>query len=1001
MAEPSEADVQELARAIAAAGAAEPVRIFHLGWWSERMLDWALAHPRFKTELFRFVDVFPACRDDADVLRHVAEYFSDTDAPPAFDVGLEVATHLPFGARLTAAAARRNILRMARQLIAGATAAAAVPRLARLWRQGEACSVDVLGEKTLTDREADAYASLVADLLDTLVVATRRWPANPVLERDPWGVVPRVNVSVKPTALSPLFTPLTSRAGIADAYRRLRPILERGRSAGATIHLDMEHDEVKDLTLELLRAIGEEWRDGPQLGCVVQAYRRDALEDLRAIVGWAARTLRLPLQVRLVKGAYWDVETVVARAEGWPVPVFERKAETDAMYERCTRELVAAAGIVRPAFGSHNLRSLAHAIVSARARGIGDDAIELQLLYGMAEPVHAALRRLGFRVRVYAPVGALVPGMAYLVRRLLENTSNESFLRHRFVEGAALDALIAPPHGESTDDDATPVAAAAVGHVAGPGAGVVREAPPPFRNEPRAALRRPEARARLAAAVAAAPGSFGFHAPVLIDGRPVPTRETITSVDPGGFATIVCTSGRAGPSEADCAIAAARVAAESWAHTTWPERAAILLRAATIMRTRRAELAALEVFEAGKPQPEADADVCEAIDFCEYYGREALRVGRGMPLVEPPGERNAYHYIPHGIGAVIAPWNFPLAIPTGMVAAALVTGNCVLFKPAEQTPGIAFRLVEILHAAGVPTGALAFLPGGGEEVGAALVGRPELAFVAFTGSKDVGLSIVERGATHRPEQREVRHVVAEMGGKNAIIVDSDADLDQAVPAIVASAFDYAGQKCSAASRVVVVASIFDALVERLVGAAALLQIGHPRELATVIGPLIDADAARRVRRYRELARIEGEVVFERDDVPEGGWYVGPTIVVVGTRRGRVMTDEIFGPVLGVTKAADFEDALAIANDTAYALTAGIFSRSPSHIRRADEALRAGNVYVNRAITGARVGRQPFGGYGLSGVGSKAGGPDYLLQFVRPRVVTENTIRQGFTPLDRS
>jgi RHH-type proline utilization regulon transcriptional repressor/proline dehydrogenase/delta 1-pyrroline-5-carboxylate dehydrogenase len=607
----------------------------------------------------------------------------------------------------------------------------------------------------------------------------------------------------------------------------------------------------------------------------------------------------------------------------------------------------------------------------------------------MAEPVHAALRRLGLRTRVYAPVGELVAGMAYLVRRLLENTSNESFIRQRFGEGQTLDALIRPPAAALLPEP-TEVPARPPTDVADPGS---------FVNESHAELRRPGPRARLAAAVVAAPADFGFSAPVLIDGRPVHTAGDVVSVDPGAFDTVVCRSGRAGPAEAEHAFEAASRALPAWRTTPWPARAAVLFRAAALMRDRRAELAALEVFEAGKPQPEADADVCEAIDFCEYYGREARRLAAGAPVQQVAGETNAYRYQPRGIGVVIAPWNFPLAIPTGMVVAALVTGNCVLFKPAEQTPGVAFRLVEILLEAGTPPGALAYLPGVGEEIGPTLVEHPATAFVVFTGSKDVGLGIAERAAVVRPGQRHVKRVIAEMGGKNAIVVDGDADLDEAVPAIVASAFAYAGQKCSAAARVVAVRPIFDELVERLVGACAVVPVGHPRELGTVVGPLIDRDAWQRLRGYETLAREEGELLYHRDEVPEGGWYVGPAVALTADARSRIATEEIFGPMLTLLRASDFDHALAIANDTDYALTGGIFSRSPARVRRAVETLRAGNIYVNRVITGARVGRQPFGGYGLSGVGSKAGGPDYLLQFVEPRVVTENTIRRGFAPVD--
>ncbi|MGH8999529.1 MAG: aldehyde dehydrogenase family protein, partial [Acidimicrobiia bacterium] len=440
-------------------------------------------------------------------------------------------------------------------------------------------------------------------------------------------------------------------------------------------------------------------------------------------------------------------------------------------------------------------------------------------------------------------------------------------------------------------------------------------------------------------------------------------------------------------------------AGPEWRAAGWGGRATVLFRAAAEMRRRRDELAALMVFEAGKPVREADADVAEAIDFCEYYGREALRLGAGVPIAQVPGEANTYRYHHRGVGVVISPWNFPFAIPAGMVTAGLVTGNTVLFKPAEQTPGIAFRLVEILHQAGVPPGALAFLPGVGEEVGAELVARPEVSFVTFTGSVPVGLSIVEAAGVHQPGQGHVKRVVAEMGGKNAVVVDSDADLDQAVPAIVSSAFGYAGQKCSAASRVIALAPVFEELVGRLVGASELVAVGHPSELRTAVGPVIDEDAWKRVRRYQEAARVEGDVLLCRDDLPAGGWYVGPTVVVVDGPGAKVATEEIFGPVLAVMRAGDFDEALALAGGTDYALTGGVFSRSPARIARAAEEFRAGNLYVNRGTTGAMVARQPFGGYGLSGVGSKAGGPDYLLQFVEPRVLTENTIRQGFAPTE--
>jgi RHH-type proline utilization regulon transcriptional repressor/proline dehydrogenase/delta 1-pyrroline-5-carboxylate dehydrogenase len=393
--------------------------------------------------------------------------------------------------------------------------------------------------------------------------------------------------------------------------------------------------------------------------------------------------------------------------------------------------------------------------------------------------------------------------------------------------------------------------------------------------------------------------------------------------------------------------------------------------------------------------------VCEAIDFCEYYGREALRLEAeaATRVQSPPGEENRLRYRGKGPTVVIAPWNFPLAIPFGMAAAALVAGNPVVLKPAEQTPAVAWRLVESLLAAGAPEGTIQFLPGAGEFVGARLVEHPDTAAVAFTGSKSVGLSIVAAAAVHRPGQRHIKRVVAELGGKNAAVVDADADPDQAVPGVVQSAFGYAGQKCSAASRCIVVGDAYEPVLARLAAATAEVLVGHPSRPGVLVGPVIDADAHARLTAAAATAESEGRIVGRyTGELPPGGWYVPPLLVAdVDPVTSTLWRDELFGPLLVVVRAESFDHALALANDSDYALTAGCWSRSPAHLRRAAAELRAGNVYLNRHQTGAVVGRQPFGGYGMSGVGSKAGGPDYLLQFCDPRVVTENTVGQGFAP----
>jgi RHH-type proline utilization regulon transcriptional repressor/proline dehydrogenase/delta 1-pyrroline-5-carboxylate dehydrogenase len=997
-----EADVTLLARRIAQLGSASGERagVFDMGWWSERMLSWAMADPAFRTQLFRFVDVFPATRGDADALAHLHEYFTGPDSPRLLDLGVELAERVPGGAHISAAVVRRSIDRMAHQFIIGATPEQVAVNLEALWRVGSAYTVDLLGEKTLSSAEADAYASRLDALIVTLGEATQRWAPDDHLERDDIGPLPRVNVSIKATALAPLYAPLTCEEGKAQALSRLGPLLRLAARVGAFVWLDMEHYDVKDLTIEVFR----ELMDTPELagldaGIVLQAYLRDTWADACELIDWSADRLRRvegakPIGIRLVKGAYWDAEVAHARSEGWPVPVFEAKGQTDANYERLTRLLHAHHGEVRAAFGSHNLRSLAYAVTWARHLGIPDTGYECQMLHGMAEPVHAAIRRLGLRLRVYAPMGDLVPGMSYLIRRLLENTSQEGFVRARFVEGRSLDELVAPPPAGKLPG---PQWSAAPRRTSDP------EAPGRYTHAPGWEWRVRDNRLNFSKAV----GEMGrrlAEGPLavsgVIDGEAVRTAESFDSVDPGEPVTVVASAAACGPAEADAAVAVALRAFGTWSVTPVVERVRVIFGAASWLMARRLELAAMEVFEVGKPWAEADADVCEAVDFCEYYGREMLRLGSAPvesapgevlraseSLESPPGEANSLGYGPKGVCVVISPWNFPLAIPTGMVVAALVAGNSVVLKPAEQAPAVASMLVKALAESGLPKGVIGFLPGDGS-LGAHLVRHRDVAIVAFTGSLAVGLEVNAAAAVHQPGQRQVKTVVAEMGGKNAIIVDSDADLDTVVPAVVASAFGYAGQKCSACSRLIVLDEVHDDLLRRLVGAVGELVVGHPRKMGVLVGPLIDAEAQARVRSY-----LSGSY----EDVPGPGSFVRPTVIDGVAPSAPLAREEIFGPVLAVLRAASFEEALSVANDTDYALTAGVFSRSPSHIGLAVAGLRAGNVYVNRGITGAVPGRQPFGGYGLSGAGPKAGGPHYLSAFLEERVVCESTLRRGFLP----
>jgi RHH-type proline utilization regulon transcriptional repressor/proline dehydrogenase/delta 1-pyrroline-5-carboxylate dehydrogenase len=515
---------------------------------------------------------------------------------------------------------------------------------------------------------------------------------------------------------------------------------------------------------------------------------------------------------------------------------------------------------------------------------------------------------------------------------------------------------------------------------------------PPFANEPILELRRADVRAQLADALAAVDARLPLRVPVLI-GDSARTGDGLISTDPGDPERAVAVCARATPADASAAVAAARDAFPGWARTPAADRAAALIRAAANLRARRLELAALEVRECAKPWPEADADVCEAIDFLEYYARGAVELSRGRPLLQVPGERNDLAYVPRGVTAVISPWNFPIAIPCGMTAAALATGNAVVLKPAEQSPACAFELVQALRGAGVPPGAISLLPGEGD-VGAALVADPGVHTIAFTGSLPVGLEIVRVAANPAPGQLHIKRVVAELGGKNCVIVDADADLDEAVPGIIDSAFAYAGQKCSAASRVLVHEAIADQLIERVAGAARTLIVGQADDLTTDVPPVIEREAQERVARYADLAARDGRIVAGDAQVPDHGWFRPPIVAADVASDSAVLREEVFGPLLTIERIGSVEEGLEIVEALPYALTGGLFARDPTTVRYVRERTPVGNLYVNRGITGAMVARQPFGGNRLSGTGTKAGGPDYLLSFVEPRAVTENTMRHG-------
>ena len=520
-----------------------------------------------------------------------------------------------------------------------------------------------------------------------------------------------------------------------------------------------------------------------------------------------------------------------------------------------------------------------------------------------------------------------------------------------------------------------------------------------FQNEPLTDFTIQENRSLFTAALSAvdtAIKSGKYISRPIINGKEIQTSDSHEVFDPSEPLVNIGSVQYANLEHVARAFQSLKSGQKDWNNKSGQDRAAIIRKAGEIMKDKKHSLSALIVREAGKPWKEADADVAEAIDFCIYYAQEMIKLSTPHKTAPVPGEDNIYFYRPRGIAVIIAPWNFPLAIACGMAAAALVAGNTTVLKPAEQTSLIAYELAKIFLEAGVPADAFAFLPGQGEIIGKAMVESPDTALICFTGSKAVGLEILKSASVLANGQTHIKKVITELGGKNCIIIDEDADLDEAIKGILYSAFGYSGQKCSACSRLIVHADIYEILLTRLAEAAADLIVGAAKDPSSYFGPVIDKESQTRI--LKTISDGEnGLKVLAKTKVPDKGYFVPGTIFRDLEEDHAIWKEEIFGPVLACMKADNFDHALKLANNSQYALTAGLFSRSPKNIERAYKELEAGNIYINRACTGAMVCRQPFGGYKLSGIGSKAGGPDYLIQFMEPVCVSENTMRRGFAP----
>ncbi len=982
---------------------AEAPSVFSMEFWQQQAMDWLTQDEDLKLRLFRFIEVLPALGSRPAVARHLAEYLRPDEAaqrslPPLLQFALGYRHEASLFANLVAELARLGCGTMAQQFIAGSTPEEAISAVLRLRGQGMAFTLDVLGETVIADSVARAHQELYIHLINELGKETGAWAPVPLIDLAPWGPLPRVNVSLKLTAIVASFDPIDPAAATEAALDRLRPILRAARDNGSFLNIDMEHYAVKDLTLNLYkRVLSEpEFRDWPDCGLVIQCYMPDGRRDLAELIEWA-RGRGTPITVRLVKGAYWDSEAAKAVLNGWPIPLFTRKWQSDAAFEEVARMMLENADIIRPAFASHNVRSIAAVLALQDALSLPPRTAEIQMLTGMGNPLKRAMVAMNQRLRVYAPCGEQMTGMAYFIRRLIENTANESFLRQTFTEQTPVQTLLCRPAQQTHITD-TPLPKPFIQDN--------REYAnmKPFENEPDVDFSRAENRAAMEEALETVRTRCGRDYPAIIDHRPAETGDWLESHNPSRSDQVVGRTAICDRAVADRAVSAARAAAESWTATPADQRATVLDRAADILHDRRLEAGAWMILEAGKTWREAQGDLMETVDYLRFYAREARALFGRTRLRDYPAEASQYIYEPRGVVVVIGPFCFPMALLTGMTAAALVTGNTVIVKPAETASVCAAKMIDVLIEAGLPAGVLNFVPGRGEQVGQYLVEHAGVDMIAFTGSRDVGCGIIDSARHLRAGQVAFKHVIAEMGGKNAIIVDDDADLDEAVQATIASAFRYSGQKCTACSRVIVLTEVYDAYLAKLVEAAGGIRPASAELPGTTVGPLIDAEAVERARRYVEIGKKEARCVLEGERSGTGdevaspdGCFFSPVIFADVPPGARIAQEEVMAPILSVIRARDFEQAIDIANTTCYALTGGVYSRSPGNIDLAKRRLRVGNLYVNRRITASRVDRQPFGGFNLSGLGTKSGGPDYLQQYTVPRTISENTMRQGFAP----
>lgn len=908
-----------------------------------------------QTQLFKFVDVLPNLKEKESIVKLFSEYIDLSNLKAGFWVNSF--SQLPFVKDIFKFSVETSVAMLARMFICGQNVEEALETIKKLKKKNQDYTLDLLGEVVLSQSEADNYYKKYLELLNS---------------------IPNVNISIKLSALVSQINKNNYDEKKAILKEKLRSLYRLAKQNNSTLNVDSEHYSWHELIFTVVREVlsEDEFKDFENAGIVIQAYLKESENDLHSWIDWLKDRKR-KITIRLVKGAYWDYEHAHAIQKGWDVPVFEIKSHTDANYEKLTQIMLEHVRSLRPAFASHNVRSLANVLKIVEEKNISKSDFEIQMLYGMLDELKDYFSENGYCLRVYLPYGELLPGMSYLVRRLLENTANDSFLKQGFIDKKSQAELLKAP-------------------------GAVNETPKAklgFQNSSDLNLQTQDQRDKFKRVLEKVKNNFAKakKCPLIIAGEESYSEESFSSINPASKDDVLAQIFKARVFDCDLAIAKAKIIQKSWAALSVNIRAKVLQETAKEFEEKRLYLNSILVLESGKAWSEADAETSEAIDFLNYYALQAIELFENNKLRSLVGEKNTNVYQAQGVSLIISPWNFPLAIMLGMAVASLVAGNAVLVKPSSQTALIAYEALAILltnikkHAGREFAPLVSFLPGSGSAIGEYLINHPDTRCIAFTGSNKTGMRINDVAAKSRP----VKRLVAEMGGKNPIIIDKTADLDEAIPGVLYSAFGFSGQKCSACSRVIVEAEIYDEFKKRIVDALEFVKVANPLSSEVYTGPVIDQNAFDSIHDYIKLAYSEGDVIYYSEHQNKEGFFINPLLVENLISDARISKEEIFGPVLALYKAKDLDDAIKIANNSEFGLTAALYSRSPQAIAEVSQKIQAGNLYINRPCTGAVVSRQAFGGHKNSSIGFKAGGPNYLLQFVLEKTITENTMRRGF------